>query len=553
MSDTSPVPGWYQDASDARLMRWWDGVAWTEHTQPTPDAPPPPSDDAPAFSLGSASASASGSGSGSAGTVGVSSDFLSTTPQANPGQSITTLTGSAPGSRRERRALESGTSVASNGSTSSTSFPTSNGSSASSGASPTTDSMSGAAIAAAAASTESASTATASAEAKSRSTNASSTDSGSVDLSEISAPSTSPVVGAAPGLVTSDGTPPPGITLPSTGSQYALTPARTGPTGVVVFGSTPLGTAPLGEGMTAVPDLPSWDPMAGAPKSRPATASVASVASAAVPAVSVDDIDHPWADPDSFAVPQSKIVLASSDFAPMELPPSPRSAGAPPPPPSRSGTVGAWMLALLPWLQLGLLVVIFVYVLGGAAVLSTGALPTEVSLDAVTLIPAAAALGLLIWIIVAVIVDRVGLKRHGFSRRPSFWWILLGPLIYLIARTVSVMRGRGRGGAPLWVYLLSSLSVAALVIAAPFLVPRQASVDDMRAVEDQLSADLASEGLDYEVFCPDSADARIGSVFVCDAIVDGSVEGLITVRWAGIDGSVEYWVELGSSSTDASS
>lgn len=28
------APGWYPDTTDARLVRYWDGHAWTEHVQP---------------------------------------------------------------------------------------------------------------------------------------------------------------------------------------------------------------------------------------------------------------------------------------------------------------------------------------------------------------------------------------------------------------------------------------------------------------------------------------------------------------------------------------
>ncbi|MCW2816950.1 MAG: hypothetical protein JWN84_4405 [Nocardioides sp.] len=39
MTQGSTPPGWYDDGSGAR--RWWDGSAWTEHTQAA--LPPPPS------------------------------------------------------------------------------------------------------------------------------------------------------------------------------------------------------------------------------------------------------------------------------------------------------------------------------------------------------------------------------------------------------------------------------------------------------------------------------------------------------------------------------
>lgn len=29
-----PAPNWYQDPQNPAMMRWWDGQAWTPHTQP---------------------------------------------------------------------------------------------------------------------------------------------------------------------------------------------------------------------------------------------------------------------------------------------------------------------------------------------------------------------------------------------------------------------------------------------------------------------------------------------------------------------------------------
>lgn len=36
-----PPPGWYADPGGSRALRWWDGTAWTPHTQPQPDLQPP--------------------------------------------------------------------------------------------------------------------------------------------------------------------------------------------------------------------------------------------------------------------------------------------------------------------------------------------------------------------------------------------------------------------------------------------------------------------------------------------------------------------------------
>lgn len=37
MADTGgSTAGWYADPSDAGLLRWWDGTAWTEHLSPRP-------------------------------------------------------------------------------------------------------------------------------------------------------------------------------------------------------------------------------------------------------------------------------------------------------------------------------------------------------------------------------------------------------------------------------------------------------------------------------------------------------------------------------------
>jgi hypothetical protein len=38
---TAPPPGWYSDAEQQGMNRWWDGVNWTDHRQPAIPTPTP--------------------------------------------------------------------------------------------------------------------------------------------------------------------------------------------------------------------------------------------------------------------------------------------------------------------------------------------------------------------------------------------------------------------------------------------------------------------------------------------------------------------------------
>jgi hypothetical protein len=43
---TVPGPGWYEDPQDAKLVRWWDGTRWSEHTHDRAPQSAPVSDSA---------------------------------------------------------------------------------------------------------------------------------------------------------------------------------------------------------------------------------------------------------------------------------------------------------------------------------------------------------------------------------------------------------------------------------------------------------------------------------------------------------------------------
>lgn len=76
----------------------------------------------------------------------------------------------------------------------------------------------------------------------------------------------------------------------------------------------------------------------------------------------------------------------------------------------------------------------------------------------------------LLWTVAAATRDRSALTGFGYGRLPSRWWILLGPLGYLIARTVHVRRQSGHGSAPLWWHCGITVVISALSVVARLLV-----------------------------------------------------------------------------------
>ncbi|RZS59086.1 hypothetical protein EV141_0303 [Microcella putealis] len=212
---------------------------------------------------------------------------------------------------------------------------------------------------------------------------------------------------------------------------------------------------------------------------------------------------------------------------------------------TRSGTIGGWFVALTPLLSAAAIVGLVFAVEWS---LRTGSL-ASVWADPFTSAMVFGGTGVILalLIIMAVVSDRRRLESLGHRTRASGWWILLGALPYLIARTVRTRREAGRGQAPLVVHLIIGALVATGLTVAPFVLPREASVAQMRAVEATITNDLTAQGLELSVICPDTADARVGSRFVCTASDEsGDIVGLIDTRWSGIDGSVIYSLDAGS-------
>jgi hypothetical protein len=116
--------------------------------------------------------------------------------------------------------------------------------------------------------------------------------------------------------------------------------------------------------------------------------------------------------------------------------------------PRASGTAAAWMIAVMPLVQL-------------ATVLALILLLEDFG----SFMQAAVAFVFFLWTAVLASHDKRKLLTLGHRAAASPWWLLLTPLAYLIARTVCVRKQGGQGSAPMWVYILLSTIPAVAAVA----------------------------------------------------------------------------------------
>lgn len=127
------------------------------------------------------------------------------------------------------------------------------------------------------------------------------------------------------------------------------------------------------------------------------------------------------------------------------------------PAPTTSSTESVWALAFTPWIATLSSV--------GAALVYTLIAPQWGALIAGALVP-------VLWMLATAVQDRKSLIELGFQKPASSWWILLGPLAYMIARTVNVARVTEKGRGPLVLLLLNTIAVPVAVFAATQLLPQ---------------------------------------------------------------------------------
>jgi Protein of unknown function (DUF2510) len=128
-----------------------------------------------------------------------------------------------------------------------------------------------------------------------------------------------------------------------------------------------------------------------------------------------------------------------------------------------------------------------------------------------------------LFLLVSASRDQLTLKRWGYIRPASAWWILLGPLVYLIIRTVKVYRETQKGIPLIVVFVIGSVvSGVAYAAVEVSLIPGLAVGAGLGLSSAQFSSSLQTglneKGGNYAVTCPPTLPSAIGSIFTCTAV-----------------------------------
>ena len=145
--------------------------------------------------------------------------------------------------------------------------------------------------------------------------------------------------------------------------------------------------------------------------------------------------------------------------------------------PTHWNTPAVWAIAFTPWIGTVIALTISVLAAVGAQ--------WYVMLAAVLLMP-------LLWIAFAV-RDRRRLAEIGYHKRASWAWVLLGPLVYLIARVVRVRRASGHGWAPLWVLLANIVIVAGAALGVSMVLHADLIPQQLHSLEATIANDFAGQ------------------------------------------------------------
>ena len=167
-----------------------------------------------------------------------------------------------------------------------------------------------------------------------------------------------------------------------------------------------------------------------------------------------------------------------------------------------TSTPGAWIIAMIPIVAL---VINMFFLLSDLAGRLDGFAPA-------ILLGGPYIIGILL-----AYLDWAQLKRKGYTRIAHWTFAFGSPAVYLIARSIALVRLSGRGWGPLLTTVLLAAVNVASIVAVPGLIisldPPTFSAQVESSVQDQAKA----FGSDISVNCPSAPPTIVGQSFTCIA------------------------------------
>jgi hypothetical protein len=182
--------------------------------------------------------------------------------------------------------------------------------------------------------------------------------------------------------------------------------------------------------------------------------------------------------------------------------------------PGQWNTASAWVLAFSPLYTTIALALIVILTVAGAD-LSKATSATFVAILGIAIV-------LVLVDILLAISDRRKLRSSGFLQTASVWWILLGPVVYLIVRAVNIWREVRHGIAPMITYIVVAVVSGVLIgiLAALSVIASQGELGTSAyAVQFTAGVEkgLNENGGHYVVVCPTTFPTTINAQFTCTA------------------------------------
>jgi hypothetical protein len=196
--------------------------------------------------------------------------------------------------------------------------------------------------------------------------------------------------------------------------------------------------------------------------------------------------------------------------------------------PVSTGTAPVWIIALLPLLQL-VIVLLLVTGLGS----TQGTEP---------LMPAILAVLSLATIVLAIADHRL-LRGKGIAGPAHWTWSLLTAPIYLFVRAMVLTRTTGRGFGPLLVWVALALLSLGSVLAVPGMLIASAPAAFSAQAEQSIAADAAATGAELEASCPATPPILVGQSFTCTGRSSNGKSYQVEVSLQRINGWIDWRVD----------